>query len=73
MNCGSENIILGLPWLREANPSIDWKNKTLSLDDSINKDKDLIHQHEICTTSYFTFNPTDPDPPKGPSYYEALK
>ena len=73
MNCGSENVILGLPWLKEANPSIDWKKETLSLDDSVIKDKDLIHQHEICTTSYSTFNPTDPDPPKGPSYYEALE
>ena len=73
MNCGSENVILGLPWLKEANPLIDWKEETLSLDDSVNKDKDLIHQHKICTTSYSTFNPADPDPPKGPSYYEALE
>ena len=73
MNCGSENIILGLPWLKEANLSIDWKKETLSLDDSVSKDKDLIHQHEIRTTSYSTFNPADPDPPKGPSYYEALE
>ena len=72
MNCGSENVILGLPWLKEANPSIDWKKETLSLDDSVNKDKDLIHQHEVHTTSYSTFNPTDPNPLKGPSYYEAL-
>ena len=67
MNCGSENIILGLPWLKEANPSIDWKKETLSLDNSVNRDKNLIHQHEICTTSYSTFNPTNPDPSKGPS------
>ena len=68
MNCGSENIILELPWLKEANPSIDWKKEILSLDDSVNKNKDLIHQHKICTTSYSTFNPANPDPPKGPSY-----
>ena len=73
MNCGSENVILGLPWLKEANPSIDWKKETLSLDDSVNKDKYLIHQHEIRTTSHSTFNPANPNPPKGPSYYEALE
>ena len=73
MNCRSKNVILGLPWLKEANPSINWKEETLSLDDSISKDKDLIHQHEIRTTFHSTFNPTDPNPPKDPSYYEALE
>ena len=24
VNCGQENLILGLPWLRETNPLIDW-------------------------------------------------
>jgi len=27
---GKEKIILGAPWLRKANPDIDWKNGTLS-------------------------------------------
>ncbi|KAF9224142.1 hypothetical protein BS17DRAFT_671635, partial [Gyrodon lividus] len=25
MNCGKENIILGLPWLKATNPAINWK------------------------------------------------
>jgi hypothetical protein len=24
LSLGSENIILGLPWLKEVNPTIDW-------------------------------------------------
>ena len=24
VNCGQENLILGLPWLQEINPLIDW-------------------------------------------------
>ena len=24
VNCGQENLILGLPWLRETNPLINW-------------------------------------------------
>jgi hypothetical protein len=24
LNCGKENIILGLPWLRETNLTINW-------------------------------------------------
>ncbi|KIJ10255.1 hypothetical protein PAXINDRAFT_47184, partial [Paxillus involutus ATCC 200175] len=29
MNCGKENLILGLPWLREVNPIVDWEKGTL--------------------------------------------
>ena len=28
---GKEDIILGLPWLKRYNPSIDWQNKTLTI------------------------------------------
>ena len=35
MACGQDNIILGLPRLKATNPSINWKNHTLSLDKSI--------------------------------------
>ncbi|KIJ12507.1 hypothetical protein PAXINDRAFT_50527, partial [Paxillus involutus ATCC 200175] len=29
MNYGKENLILGLPWLREVNSIVDWKEGTL--------------------------------------------
>ena len=27
MTCGKENVILGLPWLKKANPKVDWSHK----------------------------------------------
>src|SRR5690606_22474001 len=30
-NLGGEDVILGLPWLRNANPNIDWKKGSLSV------------------------------------------
>ncbi|KXN85542.1 hypothetical protein AN958_11157, partial [Leucoagaricus sp. SymC.cos] len=29
---GQPRLILGTPWLQNANPEINWKNKTISLD-----------------------------------------
>ena len=31
MGCGNENIILGLPWLKKANPNIDWVMETVTI------------------------------------------
>ncbi|KIO01845.1 hypothetical protein M404DRAFT_97833, partial [Pisolithus tinctorius Marx 270] len=41
INCGMENIILGLPWLQENNPVVDWRMGTLSIDKKTNRSKDL--------------------------------
>ncbi|KIK80773.1 hypothetical protein PAXRUDRAFT_15600 [Paxillus rubicundulus Ve08.2h10] len=30
MNCGKENLILGLPWLCHTNPTIDWAANTIT-------------------------------------------
>ena len=35
-NLGGENLILGLPWLRKVNPTIDWELGTLSIPPSRN-------------------------------------
>ena len=53
MACRQDNVILGLPWLKAANSSINWKNCTLSLDQSIDQStelyssfaKDMDHHH----------------------------
>ena len=45
MGCGKENLILGLPWLRNINPTINWKTKTLSIMESTNQSKDLYLVH----------------------------
>ena len=34
IQCGNEDVILGLPWLCEANPSINWTAGTVALPDS---------------------------------------
>lgn len=31
INCGKENMILGLPWLCEANPTINWKTREVHI------------------------------------------
>ena len=45
MACGKENIILGLPWLRAANPKIDWQARTLSIPESTDQSKLLYALH----------------------------
>ena len=42
MNLGNENVILGLPWLKELNPTIDWVMKTLSIKESLNQFQELF-------------------------------
>ena len=42
MNLGNENIILGLPWLKDVNPSIDWVNKTISVKESLDQSQELF-------------------------------
>jgi len=34
IQCRNEDVILGLPWLREANPIIDWASGTVELPDA---------------------------------------
>ncbi|KIN93695.1 hypothetical protein M404DRAFT_50066, partial [Pisolithus tinctorius Marx 270] len=41
INCGTENVILGLPWLQENNPAIDWRMGMLSIDEKTNRSKEL--------------------------------
>ena len=46
---GGEDVILGLPWLREANPSIDWEKGLLQVrgrSDRIYDDNDFWAMEE---------------------------
>ena len=65
MSCGNENIILGLPWLKEANPNIDWEKESLTLDDKIDQSKELVELHNIRNIT--RFDPSKHDP-SGTSY-----
>ena len=31
MGCGNKNFILGLPWLKKANPNIDWVTEMVTI------------------------------------------
>ena len=50
IQCGNEDIILGLPWLREANPSIDWAAGTVMLPDAKLKHHWTLPRH-LCISS----------------------
>ena len=57
MNLGNKNVILGLPWLKELNPTIDWAKKTLSIKESLDQSQELFcsfsvdtKRHESCFT-----------------------
>ena len=56
MGCGRENVILGLPWLRTMNPTIDWVRQTLTIPESCDQLKDLYTTHTAnfqCHNSFF--------------------
>ena len=49
MGCDRENVILGLPWLRTTNPTINWVRQTLTIPESCNQSKDLYSAHATDT------------------------
>ena len=55
MGCGRENIILGLPWLRTTNPTIDWARQTLTIPESCDQSKDLYSAHTADTQWHDSF------------------
>ena len=42
MNLGNKNVILGLPWLKDVNPSINWTEKTISIKESLDQSQELF-------------------------------
>ena len=56
ISLGNENVILGLPWLKDINPTIDWNQRTLSINESLDQSKDLYLSHTAdisCHDSHF--------------------
>ena len=49
MNLGNENVILGLPWLKELNPTINWVKKTLSIKESLDQSQELFCSFSVDT------------------------
>ena len=56
ISLGNENVILGLPWLKDVNPTINWNQRTLSINESLDQSKDLYLSHTTkisCHNSHF--------------------
>ena len=56
ISLGNEKVILGLPWLKDINPTINWNQRTLSIDESLDQSKDLYLSHTTdtsCHNSHF--------------------
>ena len=49
MNLGNENVILGLPWLKDVNPSINWTRKTIALKESLDQLQELFCSFSVDT------------------------
>ena len=49
MNLGNENVILGLPWLKELNPMINWIERTLSIKESLDQCQELFCSFSVDT------------------------
>ena len=64
MTCRKENIILGLPWLKKANPTINWTIQTLIFDKSIDKSQDLYQHHTVDMTRHQSYYQLIPRLPK---------
>ena len=64
MTCGKENIILGLPWLRKANPTVDWITQTLIFNESIDEFRELYQYYTTDMTRHSSYYRSTPRLPK---------
>ena len=55
MGCRRENIILGLPWLRITNPTINWARQTLTIPESCDQSKDFYSAYASDAQQYDSF------------------
>ena len=62
MGCGNENIILGLPWLKKANPNIDWVTETVTISKCTDQTEALNYKTGITQRTNYT----------KPTHYEFL-
>ena len=65
MRCGNENIILGLPWLKKANPNIDWVTETVTISkctdrmDTFNYKMGITQKTNYTKPTYHKFLPNE--------------
>ncbi|KIO03936.1 hypothetical protein M404DRAFT_26555 [Pisolithus tinctorius Marx 270] len=65
INCGTENVILSLPWLQENNPVVDWRMGTLSIDEKTDRSKELRCNISSVAVKEPTINLVSPVEKKG--------
>ncbi|KIN98978.1 hypothetical protein M404DRAFT_30941 [Pisolithus tinctorius Marx 270] len=65
INCGTENVILGLPWLQENNPVVDWRMGTLSINKKTDRSKELKRNVFSVAVEKPTMNLVSPVEKKG--------
>ena len=54
MGCGSDNIILGLPWLKKINPRIDWVTETVTIPRKLDQTEALNYKTGITQRTSYT-------------------
>ena len=54
MGCGNENIILELPWLKKANPNIDWVMETVTISKHTDQMEAFNHKTGITQRTNYT-------------------
>ena len=65
MGCGNKNIILGLPWLKKANPNIDWVMETVTISrqmdqtDALNYKTGITQRTSYMKLTYHEFLPNE--------------
>ena len=47
-NIGKQDIILGLPWIREYNPVINWKKGTMTMPEMTRKAYQNHYEEKLC-------------------------
>ena len=70
MACGKENLILGLPWLKTINPTIDWQLQTIAISESTDQSKCLYEFHARDTLRHDNTLPKSHIP--SPSPHETM-
>ena len=64
---GKHEVILGMPWLRQHNPTVDWGKGLIKFDKC--QCQDLVRTREVCATS----NEQSGHPAQGPPLEEVPK
>ena len=43
---GIDDAILGMPWIKRYNPTINWQNGCITFNDQVIKKQQMIYEHQ---------------------------